>query len=165
VIAGGAIVAAGMRIAWATATPRPSPVSVPGFPKVVLGSTKITMDGPALGAGYLLGLALILALVPLGWLVAGPRARIALAALALAVCGVIIWQTAATRSDLIPRAKKTALPQLSSADASIHISSGAGIPVTAAGAALAAASAILGGAAGSRAPKLRMPERPPENPA
>jgi hypothetical protein len=163
VIAGGAVIAAGTRLAWATATPKPPAIKVPGLPPVVLAGGKISLDASALDVGYLVGLAFLLALVPLGWLVLGPRGRAVLALFAVVIAVSVFIQVAATRSRLIPRAREVAIRQVTSS-VSMRIASGPGIPVTAAGAAVAFAAAISGGAAGARAPKLRMPEKPEGTP-
>ena len=158
VIAGGAVVAAGSKLAWATATPRASAVSVPGFPKVVLAGGRLTMDAAVVGSGSLFGLGLLLALVPLGWLVAGPRGRTVLAVIALGISGVVFWQIAHTRNELTHRAAPIASRELRTA--SFQVASGDGIPVTAAGAALAAVGAVVGATVGGGAPRLGLPERP-----
>jgi hypothetical protein len=158
-IAGGAIIAVGTRLAWATATPKPPAVAVPGLPPVVLAGGKITIDGSALDAGYLAGFAFLLALVPLGWLVVGPRGRVVLALFAVLMTAGVFAQVATTRSHLIPRAREVATRQVP-ASVSMRVASGPGVPVTAAGAGVAFVSAIVGGAAGGRTPKLRMPEKP-----
>jgi hypothetical protein len=159
-IAGGAIIAAGTRLAWATATPKPPTVAVPGLPRVVLAGGKITIDASALDAGFLLGLAFLLALVPLGWLVVGPRGRGVFALAAVVVAVSVFAQVAATRSHMIPRAREIAVRQLPTLSVSMRVASGPGIPVTAAGAGVALVSAVVGGVAGVRTPKLRMPEKP-----
>ena len=162
VIAGGAVVAAGSKLAWATATPRASAVSVPGFPKVVLAGGRVTMDAAAVGGGSLLGLGLLLALVPLGWLVAGPRGRTVLAVIAIGICGVVFWQVAHTRNELVRRAAPVASRELRTA--SFRIASGNGVPVTAAGAALAAVGAVVGATVGGGAPRMGLPDRPDRGP-
>jgi len=160
VIAGGAIVAVGTRLAWATVTPKPSPVSVPGIPRVVIAGGKLSLDAPSLGAGYLFGLGILIALVPLGWLVVGPQARVVLGILAVGVAGVIFWQAAATRGELVQRSRAFARREITQRGVSLHIESGPGIPVTAAGAAVAALAAIAGASAGRQIPRLGLPERP-----
>ena len=158
VIAGGAVVAAGSKLAWATATPRGSAVSVPGFPKVVLAGGRLTMDAAAVGGGALFGLGLLIALVPLGWLVAGPRGRTVLAVIALGICGVVFWQVARTRDELVHRAAPVASRELRTG--SFRVASGPGIPATAAGAAVAAVGAVLGATVGGGAPRLGLPDKP-----
>jgi len=158
VIAGGAVVAAGSKLAWATATPRGSAVSVPGFPKVVLAGGKLTMDAAVLGGGSLFGLGLLLALVPLGWLVAGPRGRTVLAVVAIGISGVVFWQIAHTRNELTRRAAPVASRELRTG--TFRVESGPGIPVSAAGAAVAVVAAVVGATVGGGAPRLGLPERP-----
>jgi hypothetical protein len=158
VIAVGAVVAAGSKLVWATATPRGSAVSVPGFPKVVLAGGRLTMDAAVVGAGSLFGLGLLLALVPLGWLVVGPKGRTFLAVAALGICGVVFWQVAHTRSELVHRAAPVASRELRTA--SFRVASGSGIPVTAAGAAVAAVAAVVGATVGGGAPRIGLPDRP-----
>lgn len=164
VIAGGALVAIGSRLSWASATLRPSPVAVPGFPRIVLAGGGITLDGSALGAGYLFGLGLLIALVPLGWLVTGPRARVALALVAVAICAGVFVGTFRTRSELTDRATEVARREIVIPGTIARISSGPGVAVTAAGAALAAIAALAGASVAGRAPRLGLPERPPGGP-
>ena len=159
VIAGGATVAIGSRLAWATITIPPSPISAPGLPRVALAAGKVTLDAAAVNAGYVFGLGLLLALVPLGWLVAGPRGRLVLGLLAFAVAGVAFGQTT-MRNDVVRSAQEEALRTTSIRATSFRVATGPGIPVTAAGAALAGLAALWGGTVGDKAPRLGLPEKP-----
>jgi hypothetical protein len=163
VIAGGTVVAIGSRLAWVTVNARGSPVNVPGFRRVVFASG-LTFDAASIGAGYLFGLGLLLALVPLGWLVTGPRARVALALVALAAAIGIMVATAHTRSRAIDRATIMARSELSIQEGRLRVATSGGSAVTAAGAALAALAAIGGAVVGGSAPRLGLPERPPAPP-
>lgn len=160
VIAGGALIAAGSRLAWATATLQPSAVNAPGLPPVVLAGEEMSFDASALGAGYLFGLGLLLALVPLGWLVAGPRARVGLGVVAIAIAGVALWQAADIRSELRRRVRVAAVSDAKDRTR-IPVTPGPGTPVTLTGAALAVLAAVGGATVGGRAPRLGLPERPP----
>jgi hypothetical protein len=161
VIAGGALVAVGTKLVWATATPHSAPVAVPGFPNVVLAGGRLTLDASAVQAGYLFGLGLLLALVPLGWLVTGPKGRALLALIAVGISAGVLWGVYRTRHELVARAEHVAVPELRTA--SFRVASGPGIAVTGGGAALAAISALGGAAAGKRAPRLGLPEGPDRN--
>jgi len=159
VIAGGATIAIGSRIAWATITIPPSPVNAPGLPRVALAGGRVTLDAASVHAGYVFGLGLLLALVPLGWLVAGPRGRLVLGLLAFAVAAVAYGQTA-MRNDVIKSAHEEALRVTSIRATDFRVTTGPGIPVTAAGAALAGLSALWGATVGDKAPRLGLPEKP-----
>jgi hypothetical protein len=157
VIAGGAVVAIGSRLAWATITIRSSPVSAPGLPRVALAGGTVTLDAAAVHAGYVFGLGLLLALVPLGWLVAGPRGRLLLGIVAFALAAIAFGQTT-MRSDVLKRGREEALRETSIRSTSFRVATGSGIPVTAAGAAVAGLSALWGGTVGGKAPRLGLPE-------
>ena len=160
VIAGGALIAAGSRLAWATVTLKAAPVTAPGLPPVVLDSGKLTLDASAVGAGWVFGLGLLLALVPLGWLVLGWQGRLALGLIGFAVAAGVLYQTWATRNDVPIRARQVASQETSIRDADIRVATGPGITVTAAGGALAALACMWGGTVGKAAPRLGLPERP-----
>jgi len=159
VIAGGAFVATGSRLAWATITVPSSRVSAPGLPRVALAGGKVTLDAAAVHAGYVFGLGLLLALVPLGWLVAGPRGRLLLGIIAFSLATVAVGQTT-MRSDVMKRAHAEALRETSIKNTSFRVATGSGIPVTAAGAAVAGLCALWGGTVGSKAPRIGLPEGP-----
>jgi len=163
VIAGGAVVAIGTRLEWATTALRAAPVSAPGLPRVILAGGSVSVDASGVGAGYLFGLGLLIALVPLGWLVTGGRARTAPVFVAVAVAAGVFVGTLQTRSD-IPRRSIDVLRTARPAGAVLRVTSGPGIVVTASGAVLAALAALAGAAAGRDAPRLGLPEKPPGGP-
>jgi len=78
--------------------------------------------------------------------------------IAVAISGAVFWGCARTRNELVPRAKAIATRELRTG--SIRVASGPGIPVTAAGAGLAAVAAIAGAGVGGRAPRIGLPDRP-----
>jgi hypothetical protein len=162
VIGGGAIIAAGTRMTWASASLRPSPVQLPGFPKIVLAGGRFAFDGASMGVGYLFGIGLLIALVPLGWLVAGPRTRVVLAVVAIAAAAGVAAVVATKRADVPAEAIAKATQEISFPNVALRISSGSGIGVTAAGAALAGLSALFALGPARRVPKMRMPEGPPD---
>ncbi|MCI0343880.1 MAG: hypothetical protein L0221_00360 [Chloroflexi bacterium] len=86
------LIAIGSRMTWATVTLRSSPVSLPGFGRLTFRGGEVTAGGANIGVGYLSGLGLLIALVALGWLTAGPRTRMALSLLAFgaAIAGGIL---------------------------------------------------------------------------
>lgn len=164
-IGGGLLVAAGARVTWASVTVRPSGVRAPGLPQVVF-ETHDVYGGNALGVAYFFGLGLLLALVPLAWLVVGPNARMVLAFLALATAVWVGVATAQVRGDLIPRAERKARSALlRSGDGDVRIASGPGIGITGAGAALATLGAMGGAVVARQVPRMRLPERPPSPPS
>ena len=159
VIAGGATIAIGSRVAWATVAIKASPVSAPGLPPVVLDSGKLTLDASSVGSGWVFGLGLLLALLPLGWLVLGWQGRLALGLVGFAVAVGVFYQATATRSDVLTRARRIAVQETSIRNADFRVSTGPGITVTAAGAAIAALAAVWGGTVGKNVPRLGLPER------
>ena len=164
VIAGGAVIAIGTRLEWATAALRPTPVSARGLPRIVLSGGTVSVDASGVGAGYLFGLGLLIALVPLGWLVTGPRARTALALVAVAVAIGVFVGTLQTRSDIPRRSVEVLEGEVPVTGTVLRVATGPGVVVTASGAILAILGAIAGAAVGGRAPRLGLPERPPGGP-
>lgn len=164
VIVGGAVIAVGSRLPWATVTLRGSPVSVPGLPRVALAGGKITLDASAIGSGWVFGVGLLIALVPLGWLVLGWQGRLVLGLVAFAAALLVLYQAAGMRDDIVGRARDVALRQVSVRSADLRIATRYGIPVTGSGAAVAAIAAMLGAVVGKRVPRLGLPERPPGGP-
>lgn len=158
------MVAVGSRLPWATVTLRGSPVSVPGLPRVALAGGKITLDASAIGSGWVFGVGLLIALVPLGWLVLGWRGRLALGFVAFAAAVLVFYQAEGMRDDTVARARDVARTQASVRGADLRIATGSGIPVTGSGAAVAAIAAALGAAVGKKVPRLGLPERPPGGP-
>ncbi len=155
------LIAIGSRMTWATVTLRSSPVSLPGFGRLTFRGGEVTAGGANIGVGYLSGLGLLIALVALGWLTAGPRTRMALSLLAFgaAIAGGIL--TLQARGEVSARA--ASFVRTEAGDPSLEIrrvATGPGIGVTAAGAAVATLSAVAGGAAGRLVPRMRMPESP-----
>jgi hypothetical protein len=165
VIAGGAVIAIGTRLTWATVTVRGAPVTAPGLPRIILAGGRLTFDASSVGGGYLFGLGLLLALVPLGWLVTGPRGRTILAVIAAVLAAGVFVGTFQTRAGT-PRHVIRILANDVSAPAGtvFHVSTGPGVPITGAGAALAALGAVWGLTVGGRAPRLGLPEEPPDRP-
>ena len=106
------------------------------------------------------GLGLLIAIVPLGWLVLGWQGRLALGLIAFAVAVAVFYQAAGTRNDIIARAHTVALRETSIRNASFRVATGPGIPVTAVGAAVAAVGAMWGGTVGRSVPRLGLPEKP-----
>lgn len=160
-ILGGMIIAVGTRIPWAEIDVRSTPLSIPNFPQLSLEGGRLTADGSQIGVGYLSGVGLLIALIALGWLVAGPRTRVALAVAALGAAVAVAIVVVQTRGDVTTKAAafaraETATPELEF----IRISTGPGIAVAAAGAAIAALAAVAGGEAGRLVPRMRMPEPP-----
>lgn len=166
VIGGGALIATGSRLAWATVTLKAAPVAAPGLPPVVLDSGKLTLDASAVGSGWVFGLGLLLALVPLGWLVLGWQSRLVLGLVGFAVAAGVFYQSTVTRGDTLERARQVAISETSIRNADVRTATGPGIGVTAGGAALAAIAAMWGATVGKDAPRLGLPERPdrPERP-
>lgn len=160
VIVGGMVVAAGTRMTWVEVSLRGAPVNSPGLPPIFLGRGEVPLNGAEIGAGYLFGIGLLLALVPLGWLVVGPRGRLALGALGVALAIGIGIGVSVARSDSTGRAARLMRQETGSEQATFRVKSGAGPGITAGGAALAGISSIAGAIAGSRVPKMRMPEPP-----
>jgi hypothetical protein len=160
VIAGGAVVAIGSRLAWATVTIKPSTVTAPGLPRVALAGGRISLDASAVRSGWVFGLGLLLALVPLGWLVTGHRARLVIGLLGFAVAVGVFYQAWFTRGDLAPRVQGVSVAGTSLRGASYRVATGPGIPVTAGGAALAGICAVWGATVGGGAPRLGLPEGP-----
>jgi hypothetical protein len=158
-IVGGMVVAVGVRLTWATATLTASPVDTPGLPRVVLAGGRISFSGSEVGAGYLAGLGLLIALIPLVWLVAGPKARVALALAGLGLAVSVVVGVAVARGELPERAVRLVQSETGLGFGG-RVSSGPGIAVTLAGAAVAGLGALFGGIAGRDVPRLRMPERP-----
>jgi hypothetical protein len=156
VIGGGMIVTLGARLTWATVSIRRSPVAAPGLPPAAISSGSHAIAGSELGVGYLFGLGLLLALVPLGWLVTGPRGRRVLGVLGLAVALGIGVGVAVGRADVADRALRVSRVGGPQAGA---VESGPGIGVTAAGAALGALGSIAGAVTGGSIPRMRLPER------
>ena len=157
---GGMVVAAGTRMTWVEVSLRGAPVNAPGLPPIFLGRGQVPLNGADIGAGYLFGLGLLLALVPLGWLVVGPKGRLGLGALGLALAIGIGIGVSVARSDSTTRAVRLMRKDVGTELPAFRVTSGVGPGVTAAGAALAGLSAIGGAIAGRRLPKLRMPEPP-----
>ncbi len=160
VIVGGMVVAAGTRMAWVDVSLRGAPVNAPGLPPIFLGRGEVPFNGADIGAGYLFGLGLLLALVPLGWLVVGPKGRLGLGALGLALAIGIGIGVSVARSDSTARASRLIQKDVGSELPAFQVRSGAGPGVTAGGAALAGLSSITGAIAGRTVPKMRMPEPP-----
>ncbi len=168
VIGGGAVIAIGTRLEWATTSVRSTPVDAPGLPRVLLAGGRLSVDASGVGAGYLFGLGLLIALVPLGWLVTGPRVRTALALLAVGVAIGVFVGTLQTRADIPSRTLRVLdaeiRPVPGASGTVVRVVSGPGIIVTACGAVLAAIGALGGATVGGRAPRLGLPERPPGGP-
>jgi len=160
VIAGGAIVALGTRLTWVSSTVRSAPFAAPGLPRVTVGGGTFPYDGADVGAGYLFGLGLLCALIPLGWLVAGPRGRVVLGVAGLALAVGIGVGVAVTHGDLVAEARRLTRTEVAGAVARVQIRSGTGSGVTAAGAAVAGLSSLAGAVAGRHIPRLRLPEKP-----
>ena len=74
-ITGGALIAVGSRLTWASVIVRGSPVDAPGLPRVSIGDTEITYDASGVARGWIFGVGLLIALVALTWLVLGWRGR------------------------------------------------------------------------------------------
>jgi hypothetical protein len=159
-IVGGMVVAVGVRITWATATLSASPVETPGLPRIVLAGGRITFSGSEVGAGYLAGLGLLIALIPLVWLVAGPTGRLILAVAGLGLAVAVVVGVAVARDELPARAERLVREETAGFSVGGRISTGPGITVTLAGAAVGGLGALFGGIAGRHVPRLRMPERP-----
>jgi hypothetical protein len=159
-IAGGAVVAIGSKLTWATVTLKAAPVSAPGLPPVVLDAGRLTLDAAALASGWVFGLGLLLALVPLGWLVLGWRGRLVLGVVAFAVAAGVFYQVVRTRSDIPSDARRITIQETSVRDANLRIATGPGVGITAGGAVIAALAAVWGGTVGRAAPRLGLPERP-----
>jgi hypothetical protein len=157
------VVAIGSRLAWATVSIRPSTVTAPGLPKVALAGGKLSLDASAVRSGWVFGLGLLLALVPLGWLVVGHRGRLVLGVLAFALGVVVFYQAWTTRHDMTSLVREFAATQSTIRGADFRIASGPGIAVTAAGGALAAMAAVWGATVGPSVPRLGLPERPDGN--
>lgn len=162
-ILGGMIVAVGVRLEWASVALSSSRVEAPDLPRVVLAAGSVGYTGSEIGAGYLVGFGLLLALVPLGWLVTGPRGRVALALVGVALAAVTVAGVAVARNDLSVRTLRL-VRESSGLGFGGRISSGPGIPVAMSGAAIAGLGAIFGGIAGRAVPRMRMPERPDQGP-
>lgn len=165
VILGGMVVAIGTRMTWAEGVLRGQPVNAPGLPPIFLGRGRLPLNGSELGAGYLFGLGLLLALIPLGWLVVGPKGRIVLGVIGVALAVGIGGGVAVARSDATDRAAAVMRREVGSEFQSFSIKTRAGSGVAAAGAAVAALSSIAGAVVGSRVPKLRMPDPPDKDAA
>jgi hypothetical protein len=159
-IAGGAVVAIGSKLTWATVTLKAAPVSAPGLPPVVLDSGKLTLDASALQSGWVFGLGLLLALVSLGWLVLGWQGRLVLGLVAFAVAVGVLSYAFQVRSDVPSKARRIAIQETSISPADLRIATGPGLGVTAGGAAVAALAAMWGGTVGKDVPRLGLPERP-----
>ncbi|MGH2784642.1 MAG: Trp biosynthesis-associated membrane protein [Actinomycetota bacterium] len=159
VIVGGALVAAGTRMPWVDVTLRGAQVDAQGLPAVFLGPNRVRLSGADLGAGYLFGLGLLLALVPLGWLVVGPTGRIVLGAVGIALAAGILVGVWDLRSGSTERAVVLMRQEFGNT-ANIHASSRFGPDVTSGGAELAVLAALAGAIVGRRVPKMRMPEPP-----
>lgn len=157
---GGMVVAAGTRMTWVEVSLRGAPVNAPGLPPIFLGRGEVPFNGADVGAGYLFGLGLLLALVPLGWLVVGPKGRLGLGVLGLLLAIGIGIGVSVARSDSTARAAEPIRKTVGAELPAFRVSSGAGPGITAAGAALAGLSSVAGAIAGRRVPKLRMPEPP-----
>jgi hypothetical protein len=158
VIAGGAVVAIGSRLAWATVTIKPSTVTAPGLPQVALAGGRISLDASAVRSGWVFGLGLLLALVPLGWLVMGHSGRLILGLLGFAIAVGVFYQAWFIRGDLFPRVRAVSVAGTSLRGADYRVATGPGIPVTAAGAALAGICAMWGATVGPNVPRLGLPE-------
>ena len=165
VILGGMVVAIGTRMTWAEGVLRGQPVNAPGLPPIFLGRGRLPLNGSELGAGYLFGLGLLLALIPLGWLVVGPKGRVVLGVAGLALAIGIGAGVAGARADATDRAARVMRSEVGSEFASFRIATRAGSGVAAAGAAIAALSSIAGAVVGRRVPRLRMPEPPDKDTA
>lgn len=163
-IVGGALIAVGSRLTWARVTVRGSAVSVPGLPRVSLAGGQITLDASAVASGWVFGVGLLIALVPLAWLVVGWQGRLVVGLIAFAAAVLVFYQAAAQRSEVIARAERVALRQVVIERADLRIETGPGLPVTAAGGAVAAITAVWGATVGKSVPRLRLPERPPGDP-
>lgn len=158
------LVAVGTRMTWVEVIYSGARVSAPGLPPIPLGGGELRLDASAVGAGYVFGLGLLLALVPLGWLATGPRARVALSVLGLAIAIGIGLGVATVRGDLTSvAARKARTIVAGNPSASYRIASSAGAGLTAAGAALGGLSCIAGAGAGARIPRMRMPDKPGED--
>ncbi|MEX2554016.1 MAG: hypothetical protein WEB06_00090 [Actinomycetota bacterium] len=160
VIVGGMVVAAGTRMTWVDVSLSGAPVNAPGLPPIFLGGGEVPFNGAEIGAGYLFGLGLLLALVPLGWLVTGPKGRLGLGALGLALGVGIGIGVSVARSDSIARASRLIREDVGNELPAFRVKSDTGPGVTAGGAALAGLSSVAGAIAGRRVPKLRMADPP-----
>lgn len=160
VIVGGMIVATGTRMTWVEVSLRGAPVDAPGIPPIFLGSGQVPLNATDIAGGYLFGLGLLLALVPLGWLVVGPRGRVVLGIAGVTLAIGIGFGVYAARADSTERAARLMRREVGSELATFRITSSAGPGVTGAGAALAGLASIAGAIAGSRVPRMRMPEPP-----
>ena len=160
VIVGGAVVAAGTRMTWVEATLRGFPVDSPGLPPVFLGRGAVALNGAELGAGYLFGLGLMLALVPLGWLVVGPNARIALGLIGVGLAVGIYAGVWDARRDVTERAVEIMRAEAGSAFTGIGATSRHGPTVASGGAMIAGLTSLGGAVVGRHVPKMRMPEPP-----
>jgi hypothetical protein len=163
VIAGAAVVAIGSRLAWATVTIRPSTVTAPGLPRVALAGGRISLDASAVRSGWVFGLGLLLALVPLGWLVTGHSGRLVIGLLGFAIAVGVFYQAQMSRGEIFGRVQAIEIDQVSLRGANYRVATGPGIPVTAAGAALAAICAMWGATVGPNVPRLGLPEKPAGN--
>ena len=159
-IVGGALVAVGTRVTWVEASLRGAPVSSPGLPPVFLGRGVLTLSGGDVGAGYLFGLGLLAAFVPLGWVVSGPRGRVALGVAGLLLAAGIGIGVANARADATARAERVVRAGSAGDAPSFTVATGPGPAVAGGGAALAGLCAVGGAVAGRRVPKLRMPDPP-----
>jgi hypothetical protein len=162
VIVGGMVVAAGTRMTWVDVSLRGAPVNAPGLPPIFLGRGEVPFNGAEIGAGYLFGFGLLLALVPLGWLVVGPKGRLVLGALGVALALGIGIGVSVARSESTARASRLIREDVGSELPAFRVKSDAGPGVTAGGAALGGLASVAGAIAGRRLPKLRMPEPPEE---
>ena len=160
VIVGGMAVAAGTRTTWVEVTLRGQPVDAPGLPPIFLGRGSLPLNGSEIGAGYLFGLGLLLALIPLGWLVVGPKGRVLLGVLGIVLAIGIGVGVAVARSDATERAADVMRREVGSELATFRIATRPGSGVAAGGAALAGLSSIAGAVVGRHVPKMRMPEPP-----
>lgn len=159
-ITGGALIAVGSRLTWARVIVRGSPIDAPGLPRVSIGDTEIRYDASGVARGWIFGLGLLIALVALTWVVLGWRGRLVTGLFAFLVAGLVFYVAAAQRSDVI------SLVQLNTGiiAGNKRISTGPGIPITAAGASLAALAAVWGATVGRNVPRLGLPEKPPGGP-
>ncbi len=137
---------------------------MPGLPRVSLAGGEITLDASAVASGWILGVGLLIALVPLGWLVLGWQGRLVVGLVAFAAAVLVFYQATANRSDVVARAERVALRQVILRTADLRVETGPGIPVTAAGGAVGAVAALWGATVGRSVPRLRLPERPPGDP-
>ena len=158
VIAGGAVVAIGSRLAWATVTLKPSTVTAPGLPRVALAGGRISLDASAVRSGWVFGLGLLLALVPLGWLVMGHGGRLILGLVGFAIAVGVFYQAWIARGDLSPRVRAVSVSGTSLRGANYRVATGPGISVTAAGSVLAGICSMWGATVGPSVPRLGLPE-------